>query len=262
MPDFLDVLARDAEKTVREDYYTVEWSLKPPPVSLKKSILECRYAPIISEVKTVSPSSGIIRENVDVESVSVAMESGGVIGISVLTEPKHFGGTLESFAKIRRAVKLPLLMKDIIISFSQLEAAAKIGVNAVLLIESLFERNYCECDVHEMIEKAQSKGLEVLLESHTEKEFLTALHTKADLVGINNRNLRTLKVDLNATERILLKNDPEGKIVVSESGIKTPGDIRFLHNYGAHAFLIGTVAMRADNVERKIREFVTALGNR
>jgi len=259
MADFLDLLARDAEETINKGYYKVSTQILTPSVSLKKSILGSKNNPIITEIKAASPSLGTIRKNFNPEKVARAMEDGGAVGISVLTEPKHFKGSLSSITKVRKAVKLPILMKDIIISPAQLETASKIGANAVLLIEALFERRYSEYDVHEMIAQAQSKNLEVLLETHNEDEFLSAINTNADLIGINNRDLGTLKVDLEVTKRILEKNDAHGKIVVSESGIKTPTDLRFLHECGAHAFLIGTTIMMADNIEKRVKEFVLAL---
>jgi indole-3-glycerol phosphate synthase len=150
-------------------------------------------------------------------------------------------------------------MKDIIISPTQLEAAAKIGADAVLLIQTLFDRGYGECDVHEMIDQARFKNLEVLLETHTEQEFQRAIETKAPLIGINNRDLKTLRIDLGVTQRILKKNADHGKIVVSESGIQTPADLRFLWKCGAHAFLIGSAIMLADNIEKKVQEFVLTI---
>ena len=105
---------------------------------------------------------------------------------------------------------------------------------------------------------AHSLGLEVLLETHTEEEFRVAVETDADLVGINNRNLGTLKIDLNTTKEILKKNNNCGKLVVSESGIKTPADLQFLKGCGASAFLIGSAIMLTENVEEKVREFVKA----
>jgi len=141
----------------------------------------------------------------------------------------------------------------------QLETASKIGANAVLLIETLFERRYCERDIHDMITHAHSMNLEVLLEAHTENEFLSALNTDADLIGINNRDLKTLKVNLEITKKILKNIDPQEKVIVSESGIKTPADLRFLHEYGAHAFLIGSAIMTASDVKKKVKEFVMAL---
>ena len=259
MADFLDVLARDAKETLDRGYYEVSTQISTPSVSLKKAILENKNTSIITEIKAASPSFGTIRKNFNPEKVAVAMENGGAVGVSVLTEPKHFEGSLFSLIKVRTAVKLPILMKDIIISPTQLETASEIGANAVLLIEALFERKYCEYDVHEMIAQAQSKNLEVLLETHNEDEFQSAINSDADLIGINNRNLGTLKVDLGVTKRILEKNDAHGKIIVSESGIKTLADLRFLHECGAHAFLIGSAIMMADNIEEKVKEFVTVL---
>lgn len=186
------------------------------------------------------------------------MENGGATGISVLTEPKHFSGSLSYLAKVREAVKLPILMKDIIINPIQLEAASRIGANVVLLIEALFEREYCECSLDEMITQAHSRHLEVLLETHSEDEFQSAIETDADLIGINNRDLRTLKVDLEITERILKKHESNDKVVVSESGVMTPADLLFLRGCGAQAFLIGSSIMMADNIETKVKEFVTA----
>lgn len=259
MVDFLDVLAQDAKENIKNGYYEAPTRVPTPFVSLKKAILESEHTPIITEIKVASPSLGIIRKNVNVEDIAVAMEDGGALGISVLTEPKHFGGSLIFLTKVRKAVKLPILMKDIIISPAQLETASRIGANAVLLIEALFERRSSKYDVHEMIAQAHSKNLEVLLETHNEDEFRSAINTNADMIGINNRDLETLKVDLKVTKKILEKNDAHGKIVVSESGIKTPADLRFLHECGAHAFLIGSAIMMANNIEKKVKEFVATL---
>jgi len=259
MADFLDILAQSAKKRVNKGYYEVRTQVATPFVSLKNAILKSELTPVIAEIKFASPSTGFLRKNVNVKDIAVAMENGGAVGISVLTEPKHFRGSLVSFVKVRRSVKLSLLMKDIIISPLQLEAASKIGANAVLLIETLFKRGCCECDVHDMIAHAHSLNLEVLLEAHTEDEFLSALNTDADLIGINNRDLKTLKVNLEITKKILKNIDPQKKVIVSESGIKTPADLRFLHEYGAHAFLIGSAIMMASDIEKKVKEFVMAL---
>jgi indole-3-glycerol phosphate synthase len=110
-----------------------------------------------------------------------------------------------------------------------------------------------------MIAEAHSRKLEVLLETHNEEEFRFAVDSDADLVGINNRNLGTLSVNLNVTREILRRNEKKGKIVVSESGIKTPADIRFLHECDANAFLVGSALMLAGDVEEKVREFVQTL---
>ncbi len=259
MADFLDVLACDAQETINSGYYEALKEAAKSNISLKKAILEAKNAPVITEIKATSPSLGTIRKNLEASKIAESMEKGGAVGISVLTEPKHFKGSLRSLVEARKAVKLPILMKDIILSPVQLDAASKAGANAALLIEALFDRGYCECNVHDMIARAHSAGLEVLLETHTEEEFRSAVRTHADLVGINNRDLATLKVNLNVIKRILERSSAEDKIVVSESGINTPADLRFLRECSAHAFLIGSAVMLADNVEKKVKEFVSAL---
>jgi indole-3-glycerol phosphate synthase len=262
MADFLDRLAQNAKETIEKGYYEVPKPAKPagtPYISLKRAILNCKHAPVIAEIKLASPSLGVIKKNAEVSNLARAIETGGAIGISVLTEPTFFNGSLGFLAEARNQTKLPILMKDIVLSPLQLDAAHKIGANAVLLIEALFEREYCECNVHELIAYAHSKNLEVLLEAHTEDEFLSALKTDADLIGINNRDLKTLKVDLCVTKKILQRTDPQGSTVVSESGIKKPDDINLLRKYGAHAFLIGSSVMKADEVAKKVEEFVAAL---
>ena len=174
MPDFLDTLARDAKETVTEGYYTVTTQDTFSPVSLKKAIIENKKNAVITEVKAASPSRGTIRKSFDPEQVAKAMENGGATGISVLTEPKHFSGSPSYLAKVRKTVKLPILMKDIIISPVQLETASRIGANAVLLIQALFEREYCELGLEDMVSEAHARNLEVLLETHNEKEFQKA----------------------------------------------------------------------------------------
>ena len=258
MADFLYVLAQDAKGTITEGYYEVSTQGLFPSVSLRKAITESQKNAVITEVKAASPSRGTIKNNFDPAEIARAMKKGGATGISVLTEPKHFNGSLSYLAKIRKAVKLPILMKDIIIDPLQLETASKIGANAVLLIEALFDRKYCEFDIDEMVAQAHARNLEVLLETHNEKEFQSAIATNADLIGINNRDLRTLEVDIGITERILKRHGSHEKIVVSESGVITPTDLLFLYRCGAQAFLIGSAIMMADNIEKKVKEFVTA----
>lgn len=258
MSDYLDILAQDAKKTINEDYYKVSTHLSSPNLSLKKAIIERKNNAIISEIKPSSPSQGIIKTDLDLAQMAINMKDGGAIGISVLTEPKHFNGSLENLLKVRETVRIPILMKDIILDPIQLEAASRIGANVVLLIKAIFDRDYCEVSLEDMIKKAHLKNLEVLLETHNKDEFNNAIHTDADLVGINNRNLGTLKIDLQITEKILNKNEIKDKIIVSESGIKTKFDLIFLKKCGAQAFLIGSSIMMAKNIEKKVTEFVFA----
>ncbi|MEM0313788.1 MAG: indole-3-glycerol-phosphate synthase [Candidatus Bathyarchaeia archaeon] len=258
MADFLDTLIADALETVHSGYYNVEAERHLPKLSLKEAIAKCKHAPIIAEIKPASPTSGMLRKIACHVEVAKAMEAGGAVGISVLTEPKHFAGSLECLTHVKQHTSLPVLMKDIIVDPVQVEAAASMGADAILLIYPAFERNHLKHSLEYFIQLAHSKGLEVLLETHNEKEFAAAVKTEADLIGINNRNLATLQVDLNTTKAILSKRDANGKIVVSESGIRTAEDIRLLRTYGAEAFLVGSVIMLAENIEEKVRELVMA----
>lgn len=261
MHDLLDTLAQDAKRTVESGYYNagaIASASKHEMCSLKENILRCERNPIIAEIKTSSPSRTIIRRDVDAVDIASAMKRGGAVGISVLTEPKHFKGSLHSFKHVREDESIPLLMKDFIISQIQIDVAHKIGADAILLIQALFDRNYCDSDLDEMIAYAHLYDMEVLLEAHTEDEFQRAVRSNADLIGINNRDLKTLTVDLHVTEEILKKHGTYNRIIVSESGIESPTHIRLLRNAGAKVFLVGTAVMSSDNVKEKVRELVEA----
>ncbi len=258
MNDFLDTLAMDAVGTIESGYYRNISALNQPKISLKQAILGCKTNAVITEIKAASPSVGTIRSNIDPAAIAKAMQRGGSVGISVLTEPKHFNGSLAALSEARAAVQLPILMKDIVIAIEQIEAAKALGADAVLLIQGLFDKHCCEMNADKMISFAHGLGLEVLLETHTDAEFKAALETEADLIGVNNRNLSTLKIDLNTTKQILYKNPKRGKTVISESGIKTASDLQFLRSCGADAFLVGSSIMLTDDIESKVKEFVEA----
>ena len=258
MNDLFDTLAADALATVDSGYYEQASTSEHIMASFRSNILQNRKVAVIAEVKGASPSRGTIRSDFSPEKISQAMARGGAVGISVLTEPKHFSGSLNNLVRVRKSVSLPLIMKDIVVSPRQLDAAAKVGANAVLLVQAIFDKGYCPFSVGEMIAKAHLNNLEVLLETHTAAEFAEAVATKADLVGINNRNLGTMQIDLSTTKNILSKRQGDGKVVVSESGINTPEDLRFLRCSGADAFLIGSAIMSTYDVEAKVRELVNA----
>ncbi len=259
MVDFLDTLAQAAKARIDGAYYEDAPLASTFSASLKQAIIQSTTAAIIAEIKGASPSEGTIKEGFAPDEIARAMARGGAIGISVLTEPKYFCGSLGYLAKVRTVVNLPLLMKDIIVSTVQLDAAARAGANAVLFIQALFDRGYCECNAEEMISKAHERDLEVLLETRNQKEFRSALRSDADLVGINNRNLGTLEIDLDVTRNLLETSDCRGKAIVSESGIRSPEDIRFLSRCGAQAFLIGSIIMMSANTEQTVKELVEAL---
>ena len=258
MGDFLDILARDAARTIAEGYYEVTGEGVTSKRSLSEAIDGCNVNAVITEIKTASPSMGEIRVGIDAVEVATVMESSGATGISVLTEPKHFNGDLQAIQRIRGTVGIPVLMKDIVLDPGQLDAASRMGADAVLLIKALFNRDHCRCTLDEMIGEAHRLGLEVLLETHERSEFLAALSTGADLVGVNNRDLRTLDVDLGVTRKILEGYDPSERTVVAESGIKSPGDLRLLRDCGARAFLIGGAIMSSDDIGETVGRFVRA----
>ena len=260
MSDFLDILAEDSMRMIESGYYYIEAdrTLERRGYSLRENILRCKKNPIIAEIKLASPSGNAIARNIDVTYVASAMKKGGAVGLSVLTEPNHFKGSLQNFKLVREKTQMPLLMKDFIINHLQIEAASRIGADAILLIQALFDRNYCDNSLTKMIECAHAHNMEVLLESHSEDEFQKAANSNADLIGINNRDLRTLTVDLHVTEKILKKNRDRSQITVSESGIESLTHLRFLRKAGANAFLVGSAIMSAQSIEKKVRELTEA----
>jgi len=203
---------------------------------------------VIAELKPKSPFAGILRQNLDVSAQAKAYEAGGAVGISVLTEPDYFGGNLENLTTVRQNVTLPVLRKDFIIDDYQILESSSYDADAVLLIVScLGER------LPDFVDLVEDIGMEALVECHSRTEVEKAVAAGATLIGVNNRDLDTMKIDLNLTKE-LAKYVPEDRILVSESGINTPDDVRFLLDSGAKAVLIGTVLMKAGNVEQKLME--------
>jgi indole-3-glycerol phosphate synthase len=148
-------------------------------------------------------------------------------------------------------------MKDIMIDKIQIDAAKKMGADYFLLIQTLFDNGFVS-NMDKLIDYGHEKGLKILLEVHTKNEFENALKTDADIVGINNRNLDTLKINLETTKQ-LLENFRKPKIILSESGIKSVEDIKFLHDCGADAFLIGTSIMKSPDIQKSVTELVNAI---
>ncbi len=158
--------------------------------------------------------------------------------------------------KVREAVDVPLLMKDIMIDNIQIDAAEKIGADYMLLIQSLFDQGFLN-EIDEFVDYGHKKGLKILLEVHTKQEFENALKTKADLIGINNRNLDTLEIDLKTTEKVL-EGFEKSRPILSESGIENAEDIEYLKKCGADAFLIGSSIMKSDNIEEQVKRLASA----
>lgn len=253
----LKKLVDNSRQAITDGTYEITESIQKSNIDLIQSIKSNPHASLITEVKFSSPSLGKIRQKSDPVQIAQDMVDGGAQALSVLTQPYLFEGSPNYFMQIRKQIKIPMLMKDIIIDKIQIDAAKKIGADYMLLIQSLFDQGYLK-DIDEFIEYGHKQGLKVLVEAHTKSEFANSLNTKADMVGINNRNLDTLQIDINTTKNILdgYHND---RIIVSESGIENPTDIQFLKKCGAGAFLIGSSIMKSENIKESVRILVNAI---
>jgi indole-3-glycerol phosphate synthase len=207
---------------------------------------------VIAEVKFSSPSRGEILPPCPPEQIARDFVSGGCCALSVLTEPRFFGGAPESLALVREAVEVPVLRKDFIIDPVQLEETASLGADAVLLIASLLGDR-----LPLFVNRATALGVEPLVEVHTGEEAEAALRTGADLIGVNNRDLRTMETDLATTLALGPVLRKAGRRVISASGILTPGDIRMLRP-ACDAFLIGTSLMESADPVKVLEGFVCA----
>lgn len=253
---FIYTLAQSARKTISEGYYQVD-ETKLPKRSLRSVIRPGPRFQIITEVKFRSPAEGPLRASENVVEIASSYERGGAVAISVLTEPAHFEGRIEFLSSVKRAVTLPVLMKDIVVAPVQIEAAKRIGADAVLLMTSIFRSGLADLSLEAMIGLAHSKGLEVVLEAHTQEEYLLALASSADIVGINNRDLETLTVSLDTSRKLLLSGKAS-KTVISESGLSKRSELVELRSLGADGFLVGSSLMRSKNIEEAVRELAGA----
>ena len=250
-------MVTNSQIAIDEGIYNIAETLQKSEINLQESIKNSSNAPLITEIKFSSPAEGDIRRVSDPLQIAESMMSGGAQALSILTQPYLFNGSPEYFIKIRKNVKIPLLMKDIMINKIQIDAAKKMGADYFLLIQALFDKGFVD-DIDELINYGHEKGLKILLESHTKTEFENALKTDADIIGINNRNLDTLEIDLYTTKK-LLENFQKSKIILSESGIKSTDDVKFLHDCGADAFLIGTSIMKSSDIQKRVSELVNAI---
>jgi indole-3-glycerol phosphate synthase len=257
MKDMLEKLANNSQKAISDGTYEISYKNSKSEKDLIKQIRGNKHASLITEVKFSSPSLGNIREVSDPVMIAKQMVDGGAVGLSVLTQPYLFNGSPDYFTKIRKSVKVPLLMKDIVIDKSQIDAAEKLGADMVLLIQAIFDKKFAK-DIDEFVSYAHKKKLLVLLESHTKKEFSDSAKTKADILGINNRNLDTLEIDLETTKSILKDRD-EKRIIISESGVESPKDIQFLKKCGADAFLVGSSIMKSKDIKGLVSELVLSI---
>jgi indole-3-glycerol phosphate synthase len=208
---------------------------------------------LIAEHKRRSPSAGAIRDGVTVEEVVRAYQRGGAAALSVLTDGPSFGGSLADLEAARRASSLPILRKDFIVDSYQLHEALAAGADAILLIVAALSDD----ELRELRELAVALGLDALVEAHDERELQRALAAGAQLVGINNRDLTTLKIDVRRTFE-LRELVPAEVTVVAESGFSTPHQLQELEAAGVDAVLIGEALMRSPDIEAAVRELTGA----
>lgn len=220
----------------------------PPTRGFRKALL-AKPVGLIAEIKKASPSKGVIREDFSPPDIAVAYETGGASCLSVLTDIPYFQGEDSYLASARNATSLPVLRKDFMLDPYQIYESRVLGADCILLIMAALE----DAQAVELERIAVSLKMDVLVEVHDEAEMDRALtQLTSPLIGINNRNLKTLEVDIATTER-LAKKVPEGKTVVCESGINTHNDIRRMMRSGVHCFLVGESLMRQQDIVKSTR---------
>jgi indole-3-glycerol phosphate synthase len=206
---------------------------------------------LIAEHKRRSPSAGTIREDLELEDVVRAYERGGASALSILTEPASFGGSLEDLRRARAVTGLPLLRKDFIVDPYQLVEATAAGADAILLIVAALEPH----ELSALHERAAELGLAALVEVHNARELDIAAEAAAQIIGINNRDLTTLEVDIRTTPR-LAPLVPRGSVIVAESGFTERSELGELADAGVDAVLVGEALMRAADPEAACRALV------
>lgn len=228
-------------------------ALAPPPrdfaVALRRPV--GGRPRLIAEVKRASPSKGLLAHNFDAVRLATAYATGGAAAISVLTDARFFQGNLEYLAAVRQAVSLPVLRKDFIFDPYQVVEARAVGADAVLLIVAVLN----DTDLKNLLAEATRWGMAALVEVHDEAEVRRALAVGAQIIGVNNRDLRDFSVNLETTARLRPLVPPE-VILVSESGIHDAGDVARVAAMGADAILVGEALVRAKDVTAKVRELI------
>jgi indole-3-glycerol phosphate synthase len=222
----------------------------PEPRDFEQAIssaLSLGRAAVIAEIKKASPSKGIIRENFDPVDIAISYESHGATCLSVLTDRNYFHGSPEFLVAARSATKLPTLRKDFIVDPYQVYEARCMGADCILLIVAALDQQ----QLRELASLATKLGMSVLVEVHSRRELEQAIELETPLIGVNNRNLRTFQTSLDTTFE-LVQDLPEGRVLITESGIQTRGDVEIMRSKGIHAFLVGEAFMRQKDVGKAL----------
>ena len=225
----------------------------PNGTGFKRALSQPGRVNVIAECKRRSPSKGVLMDRYDPAVMATQYELGGAAAISVLTEPTFFDGALEHLERVRASVRVPLLRKDFVVDDYQLLEARAAGADAVLLIVAALTPR----ELARLQGQALDMGLAALVEVHDEDELSKAVDAGAGIIGVNNRNLRTLAVDLDASFRLVAKM-PAGVVAVSESGLQSRGDLEALASAGYHAYLIGERFMTAPDPAAAVAELIGA----
>ncbi len=250
------IVDRKKERLIQTKYKTPLYHLKEKIADIKNPLdfsstikRNSDNIKLIAEIKKASPSKGIIRKDFDPLKIAEIYEEKAVDAVSVLTEEDYFQGNLLFIPEVKNILTRPVLRKDFIFDEYQIYEARAYQADAILLIAGLLEKSQAS----EYIHLSKELGLSVLFEVHDFKELEVALHIDCQIIGINNRNLKTLQIDINTTFE-LKKEIPPERIVVSESGIKNYRDVERLQEYGIDAMLIGTAFMESPDIGKKIDE--------
>ncbi|NHI93468.1 MAG: indole-3-glycerol-phosphate synthase [Candidatus Lokiarchaeota archaeon] len=251
---FLDEIIENRKKSIKNiiDNYKVAKKIPRESGKFYNSIKNRSNVSIISEVKFASPSMGDIKEKSSIEKIVNAMESGGVIGFSVLTEPNYFKGSPDYLIIVREKSQKPILMKDFFLHESQLYFAADLGANMVLIIASILNKN----QISNFIDLSRKLNLETLIEVHDKDDINKIKGLDCKIIGINNRNLTDFSINIETTKKLIpnIRQEFPNSVIISESGIKSRKDVQFIVDAGADAILIGTSIMQAPDITLKIIE--------
>lgn len=253
--NLLDKFIAHAQESIRNGYYDVRAKESLGRASLIGKIKAEKFI-VISEIKHASPAGEYSFDDMDVEGSAITFRESGADAISVVVEPTIFKGNIGDVPLAKKA-GLPVLFKDFIMERKQIEAARNVGADAILLIVKVARK--LDLDLNELIAIAHENELEVVLESYDADEMREALKTRADILGINNRDLETLKTDINRTRKIL-ESVKINRPVISESGIRTADDVKFVREAGASGVLVGTAIWKSSNIKDKINELMRGAG--
>lgn len=224
---------------------------RPPVRAFRQAVNRPGKLSLVAEFKRASPSAGPIRAGADSLEITKIYAEAGAQALSILTDEKFFSGSLKDLTSAKEKTVLPVLRKDFLVEEYQVMEGAAAGADCVLLIAAILKRE----ELKRLLATARDLSLDALVEVHTERELEEALEVGAGLIGINNRDLATLRVDLKTTERLAARI-PRDRTLVSESGIHSRADVEFVADKGAHAVLIGEELMDSPDVGKRIKELM------